>query len=1562
MFALIRNRTAVRILKSAFCRPALAGLAMVALIAGALLAGGGPALAHDPYPHARAQGPYVDLGVYGDRIFGDHDEDQLWVANYGTADAFGVRVVIEYGPEFYGYVTSADRYAGTLAPSGGSLTNAADNPAGLIWEIPRLTAKSEHRLPLQVPVYDTVADDFRRVPFVVVATVSSDSVEAESDLDNNRVEIWQTYNDGGIYAQFEPSPFSVRATVDNQVPQPGENIVFDVVAFYESIGLGQPLSDTVVEVQLTTGLTYTESSAMTQKFNLLGNESSQHDFSGYSHNPADNAGRWDIGPFVPGTFHLELTATVNDDAGGSEQCLTAEISGRPGEPLGKGGVNHSLDNIARVCVQPLQPDTPAPAVLSSGEVSLFTWYDCVGKTEYPCDGVNNANGDGLEAVVLTGGATASTIASSDEIAQPSDLVIHVPDHQASRHIAADNSIFWSTGYEATSRPGILIGANTGRPDQGGFMDADKWGIPHQFGPRVDVSGSVAGPSGGVFAAKWVLNSNVLDVWTFTNGVINDNTPGYIGYPDFRMYFEFTKLGTYRFTYTVSALHDPEGKENPNDVTDDTTHSDTEIYTFHVGPMADLAVDSVWETAQGLTVAVVNYGPDPSPGGQVVLNTGESCDFDHLHPNSEIATCTFAGAELAGTEVIGTIEDNVKYGVCIDTTDGSNRVVHVHGEVDREVNTEAECVVSIVEWHSVDMYDPNPHNNDIRGPADSPPAPGGVNVRSASTTIRTTVNSHRVNWEPVEELYGWEVSYYEVERLGLTSDVWQPVGQVTAPPYHDTDEARGTSPRYRVRAVNVAGQYGPWAETGISSASSLPRLTLALDPATIAEPDGQATVTARLNKASGQDVPITVSAELASGSDTADQPSFTLSENTQLMIPAGMLESTGAVTISANADDDGLNEQVRVSAVAAYVQSNIPAVTLTIQDDDAPGLVLSDPNGVTVDEGRTATYTVALNAQPSGNVHVRLYRGNNDITVDTDTGAGGVQDTLVFTPDNWNTPRTVTVGGVEDEDAAHETTTIRHSVLDGQSAAEYRSVGDVTLNVTVTDDDGGQIGVTVEPLTLNVTEGQGGKTYTVSLGTQPSGNVYITTAIVPAESGESGVRVSPATIILDSGNWLTGRTVTVSAVRDQDGADEMGTTIAHAIDAERTTATEYASVVGIDSVTVNVSDVDKPGVQVSPETLRITEGRSGSYNVKLNTQPTHDVTVTVRSGDTSTATVQPDKLTFTSTNWSSFQRVTVNAKPDDDAADDTTMLRHSVSSTDGAYNTGETGVTVTVSVTDPDRPGVTIGPLSPTPVNEAGWRIEETEMVEGEERSAGVIRIDESCTGNKIECDRVNFDEDRHPSFYTVRLDTKPTGNVVIDVKSDNDKVKVHPTSLTFNRDRMTWTVMVIGKDDADKDDEKATITHTVNAAASTADEYDTVTVRSLGVIVDDKDDPGVTLIVEGPLEVYEEGKGGDKTAKYEVVLDTQPDGVIVIGVESSKPGKVKVEPEFLWFTGTLVQHRNPAYGAWDEPQTITVTALDDADGKDETVTLIHKVVDANAHGWDVPIGAEVGRLTVVVRE
>ena len=1126
---------------------------------------------------ARAQEPGVDLGVYAERVPPLNGEISLVVANYGTEDALDVRVEIEFGPDFYEYEALAHRFSGHSAPSAGSVTNHTDNLAIVIWDIPRLPAMSSHHLPLlSLNPNNPDANDFSHWAIVVVATASSASVETESKRENNRVEIWLR-DAGATISLLRPAPFRLETTVDIQAPQPGQQIVFDISAFFEQWtlrGETQPafiLSDTVVRVQLTPGLTYSgaEGAYETRKLSHQGNATPEHDKSTYSHNQADNAGLWDIGPFVAGSFHLDLTATVNADADGNIQCLTAEISGRPAEQLG-GGIDRSLDNVARVCVQPQQPDPPdppVPTVLSRGEVSLFTWYDCVGEMQYPCDSANNEGGDGLVVVASPFG----TDVDAASVAAPGDLLIHVRDLPEHRHVVG-NKVHWSTGY-SNSRQGIRLGANTG------LLDADlplhsgdrKWGDQiFNWGGQVDVSGSVTPPPGGVFAAKWLNNGAETDVWPFTNGAINAGTKGFTGYPNFRIYLTFAGLGRYDFTYKVDAEHHTNRGQSDDVV---TQHTDTAVYVFQVGPMADLAVDSVWETAQGLQVAVVNYGPDPSPGGQVRLNNGESCDFDQLHPYSEIATCTFAGAQLTGEGAIGTIEDNVKYGVCINLNDGSNYVpLHDHdGDDDHDVITEDDCPNTLsIQWHSVDMYDPNPHNNDIRGPADSPPVPEGVNAHTAASITMRTIHSHRVNWATVEELYGWEVSNYEVERFDPANNRWKPVAAVVAPPYDDTDEERGSSPRYRVRAVNVAGQPGPWAETGVSGTGGLPRVTLALDPATIKEPDPvdapdavtTATVTATLNRASAQNIEVVVSAAPASGIDPAEPGDYTLSENRTLTIPAGQRESAGVVTITANADDDGEDERVAVTAVAAHAQPNISPVILTIDDDDDPGLTLQ-PAMVTVGEGGTDTYTVKLDAAPPENmdVTVRLTSNNSDVTVDTDTAGDGPQNTLTFTSDNWDTGQTVTVSAAQDADAADDTASITHQA---SGPFEYQSVR-ASLAVTVDDND--TAGVTVSDAGITVEEGKSG-TYNVRLNTEPAGSVYITVT-----SDHPSVTVSPSRFSLGRSNWQTGRDVTVYVRNDNDAA-VIAATLTHAVDAGATSADEYDGVT-IASVSVSVTDDEAP---------------------------------------------------------------------------------------------------------------------------------------------------------------------------------------------------------------------------------------------------------------------------------------------------------------------------------------------------------------------------------------------------
>ena len=67
--------------------------------------------------------------------------------------------------------------------------------------------------------------------------------------------------------------------------------------------------------------------------------------------------------------------------------------------------------------------------------------------------------------------------------------------------------------------------------------------------------------------------------------------------------------------------------------------------------------------------------------------------------------------------------------------------------------------------------------------------------------------------------------------------------------------------------------------------------------------------------------------------------------------------------------------------------------------------------------------------------------------------------------------------------------------------------------------------------------------------------------------------------------------------------------------------------------VTIIDDYTPGMTVTPSTLDVDEGATATYTVKLDTAPTGDVTVAITSDDTGAATVSPDTLTFTPTDWS-----------------------------------------------------------------------------------------------------------------------------------------------------------------------------------------------------------------------------------------------------------------------------------------------------------------------------------------
>ncbi len=556
------------------------------------------------------------------------------------------------------------------------------------------------------------------------------------------------------------------------------------------------------------------------------------------------------------------------------------------------------------------------------------------------------------------------------------------------------------------------------------------------------------------------------------------------------------------------------------------------------------------------------------------------------------------------------------------------------------------------------------------------------------------------------------------------------------------------------------------------------------------------------------------------------------------------------------------------------------VSVTNTDNDTVGVTLSKSR-VTVTEapgtGRTATYTVKLNTQPSGNVTVKPISWNTGV-------ATVLPASLTFTSSNWNKAQQVTVTGVDDSSDKDRSTTITHKV----SGGGYGLVSVSNVSVTLTDDD--TVGVTLSKTSVTVTEASGSSntaTYTVKLNTQPSGNV----TVKPISWNTGVATVLPASLTFTSSNWNKAQQVTVTGVDDSSDGDR-STTITHTA-----SGGGYDSVV-IRSVSVTLTDDDR-GVTLSKTSVTVTEaigsGRSTTYTLVLDVQPDGDVTITPASSDTGVATVSPASLTFTTSSWNTAQAVTVTGVDDNTDRDRSTTITHAISG--GGY--GLVSVSnVSVTLTDDDTASVTLSKASVT-VTEA---------------SAG------------------------RTATYTVKLNTKPSDTVTVTpTSSDTGVANVSPATLTFTTSNWNTAqaVTVTGVDDAiDSADLTTTISHSASGGG-----YDSVSITSVSVTLTDDDTAGVTVTATDGSTATTEAGGTDT---INVVLDTEPGFKVAIAVSSSDPSEGTVDKNILVFTSAN----------WNKAQTITVTGQDDslADGDQLYNIVLTKAVssDGNYSAIDPP--------------
>ena len=521
---------------------------------------------------------------------------------------------------------------------------------------------------------------------------------------------------------------------------------------------------------------------------------------------------------------------------------------------------------------------------------------------------------------------------------------------------------------------------------------------------------------------------------------------------------------------------------------------------------------------------------------------------------------------------------------------------------------------------------------------------------------------------------------------------------------------------------------------------------------------------------------------------------------------------------------------------------------------------SDP-ALTTEAGGSATVQVRLTSMPLSKVTVIPSSSDND--------EGQVSpDTLSFTNKNWNTYQTLTITGVDD----NVTDGTQSYQIDFQISTEdtkYSALSLSSLRVSNKDDE--VAGVEVGTISGNTTESGGTSTFTVKLNSQPEADVTISVSSSNTDEGT----VNPSSLGFSSSNWNTSQTVTVTGVDDSSDPVVDGNT-SYKINLGNTvsSSTHYND---LKSGTFELSNTDSesPGVTLSSSSLTTSEnGTNATFTVKLDQKTTSDVTINLQSDDPGEGTPSPSALTFTTSNYSSAQTITIQAV-DDALFDDNqsyTIALKTISGTGTAYDGFDPA---DVSVTNTD--------------NESA-------------NDVGIVPNTSS----------ISVSETGTTDSFTLKLKSEPTANVILSINSSNTaEGTVSPSSLLFSRNNWNTSqaVTVTGVDDYY--DNGSTLFSIIIGSPTTSDtNYSAKPSSTINATNVDNDTAGITIIASD----NQTGEDGDNGTLL-VLLNSQPFGDVILSVTSDNTSETNVNPDNLTFTTSN----------WNTSQTVTLIGVDDND-------------------------------------
>jgi len=573
-----------------------------------------------------------------------------------------------------------------------------------------------------------------------------------------------------------------------------------------------------------------------------------------------------------------------------------------------------------------------------------------------------------------------------------------------------------------------------------------------------------------------------------------------------------------------------------------------------------------------------------------------------------------------------------------------------------------------------------------------------------------------------------------------------------------------------------------------------------------------------------------------------------------------------------------------------------------------GIDPQDPTKLRTTEARTtATFSLALNSRPSGDVIIKVLS-----SMASEAVASPGQ--LIFTTENWKAPQVVSVTGVDDdiEDGSplfYVTTTVLTTSDD-----RYK-LDPPDVQVTNQDDDTANVlvvlGKGLDPKNPNqlVTEEIGtSATFTVALASRPAEEVTIPLT----NSNEKEGTLWATSLLFTPLNYSAPQTVTIAGVDDKifDGDQPYTITVGAAVSKDPNFNGKFLS-----QVQITNRDDDSAGVIVNPTSGLTTseDAKTDSFTIRLQSQPIADVTIAISSNNSDEGKPSVSSVTFTPANWGANQTVTVTGVDDDGAQDGDQaykIILEPAKSKDLSYDKWDP-TDVSLKNIDNDSAGFKVTPTTGLVTSEGGGKATFTVSLKSKPVSAA--------------------------SSTSVRFtlsSSKPTEG------------SVSPSSLTFTdvNWRSPQTVTVTGLDDLVADGPQP-YTIVMSLAVSADANYNAHKPDDVSVTNIDDDNAFVIITPvasQTSPAVTTEQMAGKST--FTVALNSLPTDDVTFTVSSLDTSEGKVSPTTLKFT--------PTNGR--TAQVVTVTGVNDdlADG-DQQYTVRLSNGSSNDPKYDGKFGVDL---------